>query len=227
MARGKQKRAEHEESEETLHTILRVAQRLFMEHGYRTVTTRQIADACGLTQPALYHYFSDKQELYVAIMHEEVAKMRAALERIARRGDSVDERLRRVVVYLLNTAQHDMDIMLHDIRHELSAEARDTLASIFQTGVVAPIATIFADGIAEGVLRDVAHDGANAVTATYLLLSMISRLPDRSGERESGASRHWQSATGPVAGPPPATSDDQLAAMIVRILLHGLANDHP
>lgn len=217
MVRGKQKREGHEESEETLRTILRVAQRLFMEYGYRAVTTRQIADACGLTQPALYHYFSDKQELYVAMMHEEVAKMRAALERIARRGEGVDERLRRVVIYLLNTTQHDIDIMLHDIRHELSAEARATLANIFQTGIVAPIATIFADGIEEGVLRDAAHDGVEAVTAVYLLLSMISRQPDRSRERESGVSHRWQGATGVAA------SDEQLAAMIVRVLLHGLA----
>src|SRR5579884_1347641 len=110
-----------EDAEETLRTILRTAQQLFMEYGYRAVTTRQIASACGLTQPALYHYFRDKQELYLAMMHEEVAKMRAALERMARRGESVAERLQRIVVYLLNSGQHDLDIMLHDIRHELSA----------------------------------------------------------------------------------------------------------
>ena len=209
---------EYEDAEETLRTILRTAQQLFMEFGYRAVTTRQIASACGLTQPALYHYFHDKQELYVAIMHEEVAKMRAALERIARRGDSVSERLRHVAVYLLNNSQHDMDIMLHDIRHELSAEARATLADIFQTGIVAPIASIFATGSEEGVLRDRQHGGVDAITAAYLLLSMISRQPDRNSGREGESNGEAQTDQSMLFA-----GDEQRASMIVRVLLHGLA----
>lgn len=209
---------EHEDAEETLRTILRTAQQLFMEFGYRAVTTRQIASACGLTQPALYHYFHDKQELYVAIMHEEVAKMRATLERIARRGDSVSERLRHVVIYLLNNAQHDMDIMLHDIRHELSTEARATLASIFQTGIVAPIASIFVAASEEGLLRDRQHGGVEAITAAYLLLSMISRQPDRDSVRERESAGEAQADQSMLFA-----SDEQRASMIVRVLLHGLA----
>src|SRR5579875_1973999 len=205
MVRGQQRRTgqgqNREEAEETLRTILRTAQRLFMEYGYRAVTTRQIASACGLTQPALYHYFHDKQELYVVMMHEEVAKMRAALERIA--------------TYLLNSSQHDMDIMLHDIRHELSAEARATLASIFQTGIVAPVASVFTAGIEEGLLRDQERGGVDAITATYLFLSMLARQPDREGPQERAT--HGTGHSTIFAG------DEQRASMVVRVLLHGLA----
>src|SRR5579884_975876 len=189
MVRGQRssgREQQFEDAEETLRTILRTAQQLFMEFGYRAVTTRQIAGACGLTQPALYHYFHDKQELYVAMMHEEVAKMRAALERIGRRGESVSERLQRVTLYLLNSSQHDMDIMLHDIRHELSSEAQTALASLFQTGIVAPIASIFIAGMEEGSLRDLEHGGVEANTAAYLLLSMIARQPDRARSEQGG-----------------------------------------
>ncbi len=221
MVRGQRRSGreqQFEDAEETLRTILRTAQQLFMEFGYRAVTTRQIAGACGLTQPALYHYFHDKQELYVAMMHEEVAKMRAALERMARRGESVAERLQRIVVYLLNSGQHDLDIMLHDIRHELSAEARATLASIFRTGIVAPIASVFAAGIEEGLLRDREHGGVDAITAAYLLLSMIARQPGaRPDERAPGEDAAQQSHSILFA------DDEQRASMIVRVLLHGLA----
>ncbi len=219
MVRRQQKRTgqgqNREEAEETLRTILRTAQRLFMEYGYRAVTTRQIASACGLTQPALYHYFHDKQELYVAMMHEEVAKMRAALERIARRGESITERLESMATYLLNSSQHDMDIMLHDIRHELSAEARATLASIFQTGIVAPVASVFTAGIEEGLLRDQERGGVDAITATYLFLSMLARQPDREGPQERAT--HGTGHSTIFAG------DEQRASMVVRVLLHGLA----
>jgi AcrR family transcriptional regulator len=46
--------AEHE----TRCLILQAAHRPFMEQGYRAVSTRQIAAACGITQPALYRHFA-------------------------------------------------------------------------------------------------------------------------------------------------------------------------
>ena len=146
--------------------------------------------------------------------------MRAALERIARRSESVSERLQRVTVYLLNSSQHDMDIMLHDIRHELSTEAQATLATLFQTGIVAPITSIFTAGMEEGILRDQAHGGADAIIAAYLLLSMMARLPNRegSGERAVNPANPARAAYSIIFA-----GDEQRASMIVRILLHGMA----
>ncbi|HLH63904.1 MAG TPA: TetR/AcrR family transcriptional regulator [Ktedonobacteraceae bacterium] len=198
-----------EEAEETRNTILRVAQQLFMELGYRSVTTRQIADACGLTQPALYHYFADKQELYVAMAQEELAKTRAALERLASRGDSIDERLRRAALYLLSATRHDHAQLLHDIRHELSPEARATLNEAFMAGIVSPIASIFEDGLAKGLLRSRQQRGTDAVTATFLFMSMISQFL---------AGQHGSSAL--ASGLAGSASD--IARLIVQVILHGL-----
>src|SRR5690349_3359337 len=59
-----QRRAANEaEREETAKLILQAARQLFMAHGYRAVSTRQVAEAVGLTQPALYHHFATKEEL--------------------------------------------------------------------------------------------------------------------------------------------------------------------
>ena len=215
MVRGQRKpHATREEAEETKRTILRTAQELFMEYGYRAVSTRQLADACGLTQPALYHYFADKQDLYVAMVHEEVAKLQAALERIAARHDSVEERLRRVVLYLLSTTQHDLALMLHDIRHELTVERQAILDEAFQTGVIHPIATIFTDGLQQGLLRDSQDGGVTPQTATLLLLNMISRYTGR------------PPAASDSAQTPYSASDAELAHMLIHILLYGLAYPH-
>ncbi len=208
-AQRSRKTVSREEAEETRRTILRVAQQLFMEYGYRSVTTRQIADACGLTQPALYHYFADKQELYVAMAKEELAKTRAALERIANRGEAINERLRRVALYLLNTTQHDHGQMLHDIRHELSPQARSTLNEAFLAGIVNPIASIFEDGLSEGLLRARQQGGTDPVTATFLFMSMISQF--LASERDNSSLE-----AGFVGG------DSDIARLIVQILLHGL-----
>ena len=180
-----------------------------MEYGYRTVTTRQLADACGLTQPALYHYFADKQTLYLAVVKEEIAKNKAALERIARRNEAVPERLRRLALYLLTTTQYDVGLMLHDIRYELSLEARTTLDELFQAGFIVPIASIFEDGIRQGNLLDPQRGGVDPITAAYLFMNMVSRFVTQ--QRENLPSRAGRQ-----------TTTEGSADLIVRVLLYGL-----
>ena len=215
MARKERRQhATREEAEETKRTILRVAQQLFMEYGYRAVSTRQLADACGLTQPALYHYFADKQDLYVAMVLDEVAKLRAALERIAGRQEGVEERLRRAVTYLLSNTQHDLAMMLHDIRHELSVERQAILDEAFQIGFIRPIATIFEDGLSQGLLRATEHGGISSHIATFLLLDMISPFTRPSVTVSSTAVSQQVLHR---------SSDAELASMLVRILLYGIA----
>ncbi|HEU0001348.1 MAG TPA: TetR/AcrR family transcriptional regulator [Ktedonobacteraceae bacterium] len=186
--------------------IVQVARRLFMEYGYRAITTRQIADACGLTQPALYHYFKDKQDLYTAMAQEELARTHAGLERIVRRNEHIEERLRRAAAYLVGATQHDHNLMIHDIRYELSAEARALLDREFRANMIAPLAELFEQGQRDGQLRDEQHGGVNPVACAYLFLSYVSYIL-ASGQRDvviSGESAPVQQA--------------------VSILLHGLAN---
>lgn len=207
MARGQRRQVSHEEGEETQRTILRTAHQLFMEQGYRAVTTRQIADACGLTQPALYHYFADKQDLYVAVMLGDLAKTKAALERIAHREEDMEERLRQVVRYLLSTTHHDMSMMMHDIRQELSDERQRVLTEAFRNSMLAPIAGILHDGVEQGLLRDQEHGGVDVMTAAFLFMNMLTRFIIRPSE----------AATQLPLKP------GERAEIVVHILLHGIA----
>jgi AcrR family transcriptional regulator len=199
------------ENEETRSTILRVSQKLFMEYGYRAISTRQIAEACGLTQPALYHHFTDKQQLYAAMAKEGLASTGAILERIAQREESVDERLRQIARYLLNTTRHDLSQMLHDMRHELDEEIQHSLVQAFQAGIIQPLSIIFKDAQRTGILKTPEQGGCEPTIGIYLFLSMISHfLSNRRGESIV------------------CIQDDHLsiadaAAMTVRIILYGLA----
>ncbi len=60
-------RPRDQDSAETRARILRAAMQLFAQHGYEGTTNRAIADACGLTGAAIYHYFDSKAELYAAV----------------------------------------------------------------------------------------------------------------------------------------------------------------
>lgn len=211
MARKTQKHLSDENGEETRQAILRVAHELFMKYGYHAVTTRQLAEACGLTQPALYHHFADKQALYLAMVTEEIAQMKVALDRIARRSEDIAERLKHVATFLLSRNQHDLDLMLHDVRYELSPDARETLSSLFQNGVIAPIAAIFAEGQQGGILREPGQGGLAPFPAAYVFMNLLSRFATRSARESSSDER--------------PTNQTISADLTVQILLYGLASD--
>lgn len=202
---GMRRERADESPEETRRAILRTAQRLFMEQGYRAVSTRQIAAACGLTQPALYHHFADKEELYVAVLLDSLDEVHAGLERIAARGGDVAEKLRQVVGYLPGSRQ-DLTQMFHDIQHELRPEVSRRLYEAFEASMITPLASIFADGLRIGTLRSPERGGVDAVTAAYLLLHLL-QYQAGGGKAELSESR-WAA---------------HRAEIIVGLMLHGLA----
>ena len=48
--------------------LLDAAAELFTTHGYGSVTTRQLADAAGIRQATMYHYFPGKKGLLLALL---------------------------------------------------------------------------------------------------------------------------------------------------------------
>ncbi|GAB90681.1 TetR/AcrR family transcriptional regulator [Gordonia rhizosphera] len=50
--------------------IMEQATRLFAERGFASTTLQDIADATGLTRPALYHYVANKDELFERLVSE-------------------------------------------------------------------------------------------------------------------------------------------------------------
>jgi AcrR family transcriptional regulator len=48
--------------------ILQVAMRLFSQHGFRGTTTKEIAQAAGVSEAMVFRHFANKEELYSAII---------------------------------------------------------------------------------------------------------------------------------------------------------------
>lgn len=177
------------DTEETRRAILRAAQSLFMKFGYRAVTTRMVAEACGVKQPLLYYHFSDKETLYLEVHREQAAASRTALERIAaRQGESVPVRLSHVVRYLRQSYQQNMSLFFHELRYEIHPSMRAAMRDLFRLSIITPIMSIFEEGIRAGFLRSPSEGGVPPRLATYLLLSTLSNL-SMSTEAE-GESEH-------------------------------------
>ena len=78
--------------------IVETAGWLFNQKGYKGVSIRDIAQACHMTNAALYYHFKDKPELFLAVLRRNHEKVMASLaEAVATEGD-LPERLKRLVL---------------------------------------------------------------------------------------------------------------------------------
>ena len=199
--------------------IVKTAKELFMTLGYRAVSTRQIADACGLTQPALYHHFADKQSLYVEVMRYVCEGTRSALERIIRRESGIYDRLLQVTYYMIANHPEDLSRMFHDIRHELTPESQATIYALWRNAYLDPIVSIFEEGQREGQLRDTGQFGITPEMSARLLMGLISQSLGAQVVGPSGV------PSNPGGGPEKGGKKEreQQAAMLVNLLLYGLS----
>jgi AcrR family transcriptional regulator len=89
---GRKRRGEgHTRREE----ILQAAKDLFLEQGYEATTIRRIADRVGISAPALYLYFRDKEALMLALCDQTFGHLIEAVVEIERTVGDPLERVRR------------------------------------------------------------------------------------------------------------------------------------
>ncbi len=76
--------------------ILAAAKELFLEEGYDATTIRKIADRVGISAPALYLYFTDKEALMLALCDQAFGHLLVAIEGIEQSVKDPLELVRRV-----------------------------------------------------------------------------------------------------------------------------------
>lgn len=129
---------------QTRKLIIEAAAKLFMTEGYLATSTRQIAQAVGITQPNLYHHFQNKEALYLAVIESLVADVAAELDNILV-NEHLDNigKLKKMTFYLKERHPFDFYLMMHDLRAEFSEEIQQKIYLLWQGAYQRPFIQLF------------------------------------------------------------------------------------
>ena len=138
----------------TIAKILAGARTLFLERNYAEVTMDHIAAAAEVTKGALYHHFSSKEELYLAMMHADLEEARRLHQQGVDMPGTCRQRL-QVLTGAFLTAPREKREVVRLVRRDVNIfgeEARKDLVHAYQTALPELVTQIIADGIAAGEL---------------------------------------------------------------------------
>jgi len=149
--------------------ILAAAARLFAEQGFPATSMNQVAEACGVAKPTLYHYFQDKQELLAQICDGHVHALLKLVDEVKAQQLAPDARLRALIERFTRAyanAQSEHRVLTSEIRFLADAE-RGRLLDI-ERRVVAG----FAEALS--LVRPELRDAQLHKPLTMLLFGMIN-----------------------------------------------------
>lgn len=137
--------------------IIREATRLFAERGFSGTSLKDIADATGLTRPALYHYVRSKDEILARLVTELAEQPALALQAVhEQQGLSTSERLRRMAhaVALLQASDPSRFQLLIRSEPDLPEELVDRYAQS-RRKVLREFVSVIEEGTSSGEFRPV------------------------------------------------------------------------
>ena len=126
--------------------ILARAAELFARQGYNATSMNQVAMACGVSKPSLYHYVRDKYQLLVEIAEDHVGRLQALVRQAQGRALEPEARVRELIASFLEVyadAQAAHRVLTEDVKFLADADRERVLGG--QRAVVAAFADAIAD----------------------------------------------------------------------------------
>ena len=149
--------------------ILARAAELFARQGYTATSMNQVALACGVSKPSLYHYVRDKYELLVEIAQAHVARLNALVLEVQQAPLDPQARMRRLIESFMEVyadAQAAHRVLTEDVKFLAPLDRQRVLDA--QRQVVAAFALAIADA------RPELHGTALQKPVTMLLFGMMN-----------------------------------------------------
>ncbi|MCK6567792.1 MAG: TetR/AcrR family transcriptional regulator [Anaerolineales bacterium] len=142
--------------------ILETAKDLFINKGYHGLSMREISDALDVSKAALYYYFKDKEELFLAILKVYLDDMSEALDRIQSEAAPRREQIRHFIEYVLaqpSKQRATIRLASQEIVH-LTPKARKAFDALYREKFVGKVQSILQQGMDNGEFRKMRAEAA-------------------------------------------------------------------
>ncbi|MEF8772283.1 TetR/AcrR family transcriptional regulator [Halodesulfurarchaeum sp.] len=174
-----------DDPEDTREAIMKATYEALCEHGYAGLTIARIADDFEKSKSLLYHHYDSKDELLLDFLSYMLEEFERTVPGTATKP--ADERLQTVFDHSLSSTPGDESLDFMRAMVELRAQAahddrfRDHFTDNDQV-VHDKLVEILADGIEEGVFRDVDEDQVASFLLATLSGGMNQRVTSKIGQ---------------------------------------------
>jgi AcrR family transcriptional regulator len=150
--------------------VLEVSAELFADRGFAATSLQDIADAVGVSRPALYHYVSSKDEILVRLTEGLIVSAGQAISHAMAEQLPADKQLAVVVRALVGPIAESPGRFRLLLTRDASIPpgSREQLRDLERT-VARSLTSVIDRGIAEGVFRRV-----DPRSATFAVIGMIN-----------------------------------------------------
>lgn len=162
--------------------ILSVATREFAAKGYEGAGTDEIADRARINKRMIYHYFSSKELLYLAVLEAAYARARSAEEKLELDSLEPLAALRRLVEFTYDSFARDrtfISLLATENRQKAKVLRKSTQIGQMNSPIIEAIGRILTRGEASGVFRqglDARQLWISLIGVSYFFFSNIYTL---------------------------------------------------
>lgn len=140
--------------------IIEAVLRLAMEVGPDRLTIQAVADAVGITQPAVFRHFAGRETLWVEVAKVVASRMRAAWDAAAVEATTPADAIRRLIAAQAGLVAAEPSILAIVFSHELRV-GNPALAAVFRESMAELTRRLVTCFVAYGDRAEVApSDGA-------------------------------------------------------------------
>jgi AcrR family transcriptional regulator len=179
--------------------ILAAAAGLFARHGFHHASMAELAAACGVSKPLLYHYYRDKAHILFDIADSYMDKLSAIVAEVGRERLAPEAHLRTLILRFMQEYQHSQAqhmVLVQDVKFLAEREREQILDK--ERLVVDAFARVI------GALKPRLQRKELRVPLAMLLFGMINW------------SFTWLRADGPL-------SYEDMATVATEVFLHGVS----
>lgn len=151
--------------------LLDAAERLFADKGFDAVSIKQVADAAGISKATIFHYFDNKEALYLAVVRRSCDGILQVLSALTSSADK--DPLTKLAIYrqrdLEETMSHSnvVRLVLRELTYGHEDKSQRLSQEVFGEHFLR-LRALIEEGQRGGMLRDDIDAGTQAITIAGL-----------------------------------------------------------